>query len=419
MRVLKYMIAVQGAIIERELSRKSSEYMKDRAFITIADKVIGKEPNFVKEVTNLLHNYEISHQNEETKSVLSTDINSNDMVQKFLYEKMLEDKEILEKDMQKLDYEDKSRYKVVLKFIELFLNMESTINLYNNDIYGAKRSGVRALNIFSYYDRLALGKEYTNKLENIYNRMKNEIDDDRSKSIELLIDNYRKLETFFKNAPEKIKIFNEEDSSSTSVDNHKNSSFEENQNKKDSFMEAKKQFDEILVLKDEINGNQKILDKISVLNERIINMFESLGFIIILVDIFKSIDSIRRIVKENIFVNSFDDNSCTMYLTINDNTILGRLLLLYTTTVFESGSDHSIANFKYYQMMQKPKNLSQEGKSRHEALKHMISHHIKHLQNDREIRVPNRIPQSLQAFSYSRKRRNSKQFMLSDSSQDE
>ena len=51
--------------------------------------------------------------------------------------------------------------------------------------------------------------------------MKNEIDDDRSKSIELLINNYRKLETFFKNAPEKIKIFNEEDSSSTSVDNHK------------------------------------------------------------------------------------------------------------------------------------------------------------------------------------------------------
>ena len=49
----------------------------------------------------------------------------------------------------------------------------------------------------------------------------------------------------------------------------------------------------------------------------------------------------------------------------------------------------------------------------------MISYHIKHLQNDREIRVPNRIPQSLQAFSYSRKRRNSKQFMLSDSSQDE
>ena len=77
-------------------------------------------------------------------------------------------------------------------------------------------------------------------------------------------------------------------------------------------MEAKKQFDEILVLKDEINGNQKILDKISVLNERIINMFKSLGLIIILVDIFKSIDSIRRIVKENIFVNSFDDNSCTM-----------------------------------------------------------------------------------------------------------
>lgn len=93
--------------------------------------------------------------------------------------------------------------------------------------------------------------------------------------------------------------------------------------------------------------------------------------------------------------------------------------MLYTTTVFESESDHSIANFKYYQMMQKPKKLSQEGKNRHEALKHMISYHIKHLQNDREIRVPNRIPQSLQAFSYSRKRRNSKQFMLSDSSQDE